>query len=452
MWYPPAVSATGQSVERQVVALALPAIAQSLVGTLVFVVHRLVLGRYEANALAAMQIASTLAWTMSAVFTALAPGTIAVVGRSIGAGDVPAARAAARAALGVGLAGGLFVCAVGTPGIRWVIDALFPTAEPVVAELAHRYLRIVLLGQPALYVATLAASVLQGAGNTRLPLRAAVTAQVTNLLLCVGLVFGLGPLPELGIAGAAWASVAAFGLEALVLLQALGSTRGPLPLRGPSAALGASLARVGRVSAPALAERIVYHVGMTGYFAILARLGTEAMAANQALISIESISFLSADGFGIAAAAIVALRLGAGKPEEAEQGARTATRLAILALTGFGAAFAIARLPLVSAFSEGEAIRAMGAQALLVGALAQPFMAITVVKADALRGAGDTRTVLAVAFCGAVVVRLTATWTFTHVIPLGLTGVWMGSGVDWLFRAAILTWLFRRGGWKTRSV
>lgn len=439
-------------MERQVVALALPAIAQSLVSTLVFVVHRLVLGRYQSDALAAMQIASTLAWTMSAVFTALAPGTIAVVGRSVGAGDIPAARAAARGALAVGVGGGLLVCGVGLLVMRAVIDLLFPTADPYIAGQAHRYLVIVLLGQPALYVATLSASALQGAGNTRIPMRAAVTAQVTNAVLCVGLVFGVGPLPELGIAGAAWASVAAFVLEAAVLLHALLGSRSPLPLRGPSAPLAASLARVGRVSAPALAERVVYHIGMTAYFAILARLGTEAMAANQALISIESISFLSADGFGIAGAAIVALRLGAGRPDEAEQGARTATRLAILALSGFGAVFALARWPLVGAFSEGETIRAMGAQALLVGALAQPFMAITVVKADALRGAGDTRTVLAVALGGAVVVRVAATLFFTEVVPLGLTGVWLGSGVDWAFRAGVLTWIFARGRWKGRVV
>jgi putative MATE family efflux protein len=444
--------ASDRSVERQVVALALPAIAQSLVGTLVFVVHRLVLGHYDPDALASLQIASTLAWTMSAVFTSLAPGTIAVVGRSIGAGDPAAARAAARSALGVGLAGGVFVWAAGTVSLHTIIDLVFPTAEPDVVEPAYQYLRIVLLGQPALYVATLAASVLQGAGNTRLPMRAALAAQVTNLVLCVGLVFGVGPFPELGMPGAAWASVAAFGLEAVLLLVALVSPRGPLPLTGPSGALGVALARVARVSAPALAERIVYHAGMTGYFALLARLGKKAMAANQALISIESISFLSADGFGIAAAAIVALRLGARKPEEAALGAQTATRLAILSLSAFGAAFALARVPLVAAFSDGAAIQAMGGQALLVGALAQPFMAIAVVKADALRGAGETRQVLLVAFLGAVVVRLAATWLFTTAVPLGLTGVWVGSGVDWLFRAGLLTWLFARGRWKEREV
>jgi Na+-driven multidrug efflux pump len=225
-----------------------------------------------------------------------------------------------------------------------------------------------------------------------------------------------------------------------------------LPLPGPTAALGLALARVARVSAPALAERVVYHAGMTGYFALLARLGKEAMAANQALISIESISFLSADGFGIAAAAIVALRLGAGKPDEAALGAQTATRLAVLALSAFGAAFALARVPLVAAFSDGAAIQAMGAEALLVGALAQPFMAIAVVKADALRGAGETRQVLLVAFLGAVVVRLAATWLFTTAVPLGLTGVWVGSGVDWFFRAGLLAWIFARGRWKEREV
>lgn len=441
-----------QTVQRQVVGLALPAIAQSLAGTLVFVVHRLVVGRYSSDALAALQIASTLAWTMSSIFTSLAPGTIAVVGRCIGAGDTASARAAARGAIAMALVLGLCVCGAGLLAMRTIIDLLFPTADPAIARLAHHYLLIVLIGQPGLYVATIGGAALQGAGNTRVPMRAAVTAQITNAVLCVGLVFGLGPLPELGIAGAAWASVIAFWLEAAVLGAALARLDGPLPLRGPSAPIGPSLARVAKVSAPALAERVVYHAGMTAYFSILALLGTTAMAANQALISIESISFLSADGFGIAGAAIVALRLGAGRPDQAEQGARIATRYAVLALAGFGATFALLRHPLVAAFSEGAAIQAMGAQALLVGALAQPFMAITIVKADALRGAGDTRTVLAVALLGAVVVRVLATLALTHVLHLGLTGVWIGSGVDWAFRAAVLSWIFRRGRWKLRRV
>jgi len=114
-----------------------------------------------------------------------------------------------------------------------------------------------------------------------------------------------------------------------------------------------------KVAGPAVAERVLYHAGYLGFIWVLARLGDEAMAANQSLISVESICFMSADGFGIAAAALVAQKLGAGEPRQATRAARIAARYAIVLLTGLGLLFLATRsfsLPLFS--RDAEVIRA----------------------------------------------------------------------------------------------
>ncbi|WP_437287209.1 MATE family efflux transporter [Sorangium sp. So ce406] len=266
--------------------------------------------------------------------------------------------------------------------------------------------------------------------------------------------------------------------EALLLTAALLSRSGPLPLRAPPApsaappapsaaplaasaapdpltprqANAAALARVLRVAAPAFAERSAYHAGYMGFVAIIGLLGATAMAANQALIAIESVCFLSAEGFGIAAGSLMAQRLGARSPRDAARVALIAALMAILALSAFGALFALAPRPLLRAFSSDPELLALGARALPVAAVAQPFMAFATVMGMGLRGAGDTRTVLAVTLVSSLLVRLGGTWLFAVTLGHGLVGVWMGSTADWICRSALLAVAYARGRWRSVAV
>jgi Na+-driven multidrug efflux pump len=177
---------------------------------------------------------------------------------------------------------------------------------------------------------------------------------------------------------------------------------------------------------------------------MVTKLGDASMAANQSLISVESICFLSADGFGVAAAALVAQKLGAERPEEARRSAWIATRYAVVTLTCFGLGALALRGVILPLFSKDEAVVAIGRATAPVLAVAQPFMATGIVLAQALRGAGRTRQALGVSLIGAVVVRLTATWSFAIALGLGLVGVWMGSTTDWIVRAIVLSVMFLR--------
>jgi putative MATE family efflux protein len=317
---------------------------------------------------------------------------------------------------------------------------------------------------PLSFVEAIAAASLQASGDTRTPLVIGGVGVVVKTALSALFIFGALGAPQLGVRGAAIGTAVSLALEGLLLAVALHSKSSALAIRARAArerALGlvgraradlVALRRVLGISGPAFAEKVFYQVGYLGFTAVIGLLGEIAMAANQALVSIEAVCFLSADGFAIAAGALVAQKLGAGRPDEAKRAGLYATAMAIALLGAFGIVFAAAPRFLIEAFSPDPHVVGAGARALYVTALAQPFMATGVVLGMSLRGAGDTRTVLAVTLVAGLFVRVLASYFFAIVLDLGLVGIWMGSTSDWVTRTVLLGIAWARGGWRTTRV
>ena len=440
---------------RELWALAWPAITHMFLLTLMFLAGRAMVGRYSSSALASLQISGTLTWATYSLFTAFSAGTLAVVARCVGAGDRMTAARAARSSIlfaaGLGLVVALPIRIANGALLGW----LFPAAGPEVLAQAGAYLHIVLPVLPLAFVEAIAAASLQGSGDTRTPLFVATAGNIVNVCLSYALIFGRFGAPELGVRGAAIGNAATMAIEGVLLAGALLSRRSPLPLRAAPRDRAAdldALRRVLRVSGPAFAEKGAYHAGFLGFVAIIGLLGAMAMAANQALVAVEAVCFLSADGLGVATGAVVAQKLGAGQPGEANRAGWIGAAMATALLTTLGLGFVIAPRVLVGAFSPDPAIVDLGARALLVAAVAQPFMAFATVMGMGLRGAGDTRTVLSVTVVAAVGVRLAATYLFAVTMGLGLVGVWMGSTADWVCRSILLGAAYARGKWRVVRV
>jgi MATE family multidrug resistance protein len=435
---------------KTVFLLAAPAVVNSLLQTMVFVVDRAVLGHFDATAIAAMQTAGPLTWSFFSVFGAFSVGTLAVVGRAIGAKDHRAATRAARASIVLALALGLFVAAVGTLFARPMVEAFGSAAGPAVRDVSVRYLQAFFPAMPAFFVGLVGISALQAAGDTRTPLAIGVATNVVNMIANWALVFGHLGLPRMGATGSALGSVIAGCLEAALALIALSRIDAKVSLRakgdGPSLKLDPeAFAALLRVAYGSIGERVVYHAGYLAFVRFVTALGPDAMAANQALLAIESVSFLTADGFAVAAGALVAQQLGADDRKQATRAGWLVAAQCSVVLAACGLLFAAFPTQLVRLFVADARVVAIAAPVLRFAALAQVPMAIGVVLAQSVRGAGATREAFAVSLLGALVVRIAATWLFSRVLGLGLLGVWMGSTVDWVVRAVVYSARWKSG-------
>jgi len=421
------------SLTREIRALALPAIAHSLLQTLVFVVDRAMLGHHDASSLAAMQLAGPIEWSVWSIFLAFEVGTVACIGRLVGEGNRAGARSALVVSLGYAALAGTAVALL-SPLLLAALPDAATGASPAVIAGARSYLGVTLVASPVIFLSSVATASLQAGGNTRTPLAIAIASNALH----VGSNWML--IPRFGMRGCAVSTAGTFALEAALGALALSSVAAPVSLRGggPLVEWRARLSDIVRVGWPSLVERALYHAGFLAYVSIIGRLGDAVMAGNQALISVESICFLSADGFGIAAAALVAQKLGARKGGEAKRAARIAARDAAFMLAALGLTVLAARRLVLPIFAKDAAVIDVGLSAVPVLALAQPFMAIGIVLGQALRGAGRTRTALLISFAGAVFVRLSCTWLFAIHFGLGLRGVWLGSTCDWVVRAMLV--------------
>lgn len=424
-----------------------------LLVTLVFMANRAMLGAHSSTALASMQITGSLLWTLYIVFSAGSAGTLAAVARSHGAGDSESAARAARSSILFALVVGMIVVIPLWVANGALLRLLFPNAGPLVIEQANQFLRITLPCLPLSFLEAIAAASLQGAGDTKTPLIAAIFGNIVHLTLSGLFIFGIAGLPSLGIQGAAIGMAATFSIEGLFLTAALFSKKSPLPMRTAGWEHSfQQFRRVMRISVPAFFEKLLYQSGYLGFIAILGLLGPAAMAANQTLVSIEAVCFLLADGFGIAAGAIMAQKLGAKSPSQASRAGMISAAMAILILSFFGLLFALFPRVLLSAFTKDPQVIGLGNDTLYIAAIAQPFMAFAMVIGMGLRGAGDTKTVLAVTFICSVVVRLSATWLCAITLEMGLFGIWLGSTADWIVRSILLGIAFVWGRWRRVEV
>ncbi len=444
------------ALAAEVARLAWPAIVQGLVATLVFLVDRIMLGRYSTDALASMQVSGPVLWSIYVVFTAFSSGTVAVVGRAIGARDAERATKAIASVVALAIAIGAVVGIAGFFGRHVIARVLTesPATSDAVRALSARYMAIIFPFWPFLFAGIIGVTALQASGDTRTPLLVSLLASAIKIGGNAILIFGLFGAPRLGVAGAAIATACAFTCEGLVVLWVLSRRRGParLVFERPGPAHREALRSVLRVSGPAFAEKALHHGGFLVYVALIGRLGDTAMAANQALVAIESIGFMTAEGFAVASGAIVAQKLGARRPREAARCGWIVAGMAVGLLSLASIVFLLAPRLLMSLFTSEPSIVALGARCLVIAAVAQPLMAMADNFSAALRGAGDTKNPMRVALTGPVLVRIGATWLFAFALGWGLFGVWLGSTLDWLVRAAWLAVVFRRGRWKTIAV
>ncbi|AXR79084.1 MATE family efflux transporter [Natrarchaeobaculum sulfurireducens] len=328
-----------------------------------------------------------------------------------------------------------------------------PDTQATIIPLAGDYLRVFFLGLPFVFGFYVFVALMRGYGSTRMPMRVMVVSVVINLAIDPLLIFGVGPLPRLEVAGAAVATVISRGVATgigfyLLYYTDVGPTIEPDHLR-PRLEFVSEITRLG---VPTAIEQSMTALALVAMTAIVVTFPPAVVAAYGLGNRLISLVFLPALGMGQSMDAIVGQNLGAGKSERAA----TATWIgagvigAIMAVAG-AVAFLFPE-PFVAVFLTAEAAgRAetinYGTTYLQFAAVAFVFMGVMQVVLGAFRGAGNTKTALAFSVLGLWIVRVPVTYYLIFVADWGTTGIWTGVVVgDIIGAVAAVAW-FTRGTW-----
>ena len=427
-------------------ALAWPAIVGNLLNSTVGFVDLKIVGALGAPAVAAVTTGNRVFFMAQAVLIAVSAGTTALVARAWGARDGAEAERVLRASLVLGVVLGLTLTLLGVALAR-PIASIFRLDAGVV-ELAASFVRGLSLFHLPFAVGFVLAVSLRAAGDTRTPLWVGILANVVNVPLAYGLVYGRFGLPELGVVGAAIASGLAFTLFAVVLGGRWLSGGLVLGTGSPGALTRARLGQLVRIGLPAALEQVAWQAGFVLFLAIVALYGTDAYAAYGIGVSLLSFSFVVGFGFSIAASTLVGQHLGAGDPDGAERSGWRAMTLAVAVMVVFGAGIVAGAEPLARFLIDDPAVVHLTVAFIWVLGSVQALMAIEFTLGGALRGAGDTRFPLVVVLCGLFGGRIALAALFAW---WGLPVVWVYGALiaDYVLKATLLVVRFRGGRWKT---
>jgi putative MATE family efflux protein len=320
-------------------------------------------------------------------------------------------------------------------------------AAPDVIALGLPYSTLIFAVIPFTVVIQVLSSILQGTGDTKTPMYAMIGVNLLHIGIAYPLIYGQWGLPPLGVKGAA---------VAVGLAEAAGTVylflRCRTLLRSWRHIRMDFLSTLWQVGAPVSGERIVQQAGILFYTKIVLLYGTVSYAAHQVGLSIESLSFLPGYGFAIAASTMVGQSIGAGKYTRAKLENWEANRMATLVMSSMGLIFFFVPYGLLRAFTNDTAVIELGTVFLKIVALLQIPLALTMVLAGSLRGAGDTHFIMVATTIGMWAMRLPIAVLTGLWLELGVLYVWLAMIADWTLRMALMLWRYRSERWKAIQV
>lgn len=446
-----------RALVRTVVHLSLPVVLAELCSTAMQYIDTAMVGSLGASATAAIGIVESTMWLIGGLCMAAATGFSVQVAQLIGAGRAQEARHVLRQSLVVLMGFGVLLGIAGAS-----ISGYLPQwlgAEPNVIEGARTYFLIFSCGIPATQAIRLCVNMLQCSGDMRTPsllnMAMCLLDVVFNLLLIfptrtiswAGISFTL-PGAGLGVAGAALGTVLAELAVAVLMLWAT-CIRSPL-LRlerhsGSWKPTRHCLVTALRISAPVALERALTNGAQIASTAIVAPLGTVAVAANSLAVTAESICYMPGFGIGAAATTLVGQTIGAGRPDLARRFARLSVGLGMVVMGIAGVLLLLLAPALIALFTPDPAVRELGAFVLRIEALAEPLFAASIVCSGALRGAGDTLIPSIIDLSTMWGIRITLA---AYLAPrVGLMGVWIAMALELSVRGSLFLVRLLRERW-----
>ena len=408
------------------------------------------------NAAAAAAIGSTtyITWLLGILAGSVGIGSTALIARATGARDRRTAASAVGQSILLGFLAGTLM-ALALLFFSGPISRTFGFEDARVQQYISQYLWILAWGIPLIVITFLGNACLRGAGDTITPAIAMIVIDIVNIVLSFSLCYGWGPLPAFGLKGIAWGTSIAYGGGAFVVLWVLltgyGRSHLRLHLHRLRPAWG-TIRRMLRIGIPSGAEGLIFWGANFVVLYIVNQLGEVQAAAHNIAIRVESLSYMTGFAVATAAATMVGQALGARDEQRAIRSGYVAFLLGGALMGLAGVLFIFANGPLARVINDDPEIASTTAQILFIVGFAQVAFAAMMIFGGALRGAGDTTSVMIRNLGSALLVRMLGGIIVVKVFGMGLTAVWLVLSIDLTLRGVLLFARFYSGKWTAVKV
>ncbi|MBQ9961144.1 MAG: MATE family efflux transporter [Firmicutes bacterium] len=444
---------------RIVFLLAWPAIVEQLLQTLVTYVDAAMVGSVGVDATAAVAVGTSFIWLLIGIMNGVGVGYSVMVGQSIGEGNLLKAKKIIRQSVLVMVISGTFLIIITeliiAPNLaRWM------GAEESIHQDVQNYISIIGWTMIFEVFIIVAGAIIRGSGDTRTPMIYNVVNNIANIVfnfifiypvreVSIGdvtfEVWGMG----LGVSGAAVGTALASALSGTLMFLTLFLSKSNvrISLKDDYRFSKSINGEMVSLAVPVAFERVIHQSGQMMVTALATGLGNVALAAHQLANTAESMCFLPTFGFSVASMTLVAQSIGAGDKELAKTYAKLSIKYGVLIMLVTASLLFIFAPQLMGLLIKDSAVIGLGALVLRIQAFAEPCLAITNISSGIFKGTGDTKWPFYIAVIGMWVVRIIPAVILIKIFNVGLVGIWIPMGLDWLARASISLYRFKGDKW-----
>ena len=437
---------------KTLVALAIPIIGANLLQTAYQLVDAFWVGRLGSNAVAAVSISYPVNFLLISVSSGFGFAGAILVAQYAGAKNLKMVNHVATQCLSIVALMSLVVSGVAywlSPNIL-----LWLGVEEVIFDDANLFQRIIFLSLLFNFGFIMFQSLLRGIGEVRIPLWINALTLGLNFLLDPLFIYGWGPIPGYGVAGAAYSSMATLALSAGIGYYILftGKTALQTSLKGFrfDFPLLSKAFKLGMPSSLEISAKAFSLILLTG---IAAKFGTDALAAYGVGSRLISLIVILALGLMKANATLVGQNIGARRIERSEATSNYAMLIAFGSLTLIGALFYVFAESLIRTFMDAnDEVIAMSVQFLRICAPTFGFLGVQLALVGTFRGSGNTFESMLFTVIGVLVIHYPFAWFVSGMESMQVLGLWWSFPVSYVIPALLTYWWYLKGTWKLKKV
>lgn len=442
---------TSGSIRKAIIMLSIPMILEMVMESLFALVDIFFVSQVSVNAIATIGLTESVITLLYALAIGLSMAATAMVARRVGEKNYQKASLAAAQAIIAGV-----VIAI----IAGIIGLIFPKeilglmgGEPDLIAEGYGYTRILIGGNITIMLLFLINAIFRGAGNAAIAMRTLFLSNGLNIILDPIFIFGLGPIPEMGVEGAAIATTIGRGTAVVYQCYMLYSGKGRIKLKLPDLRLQSEMMlRLVKLSAGGIGQFLIGTTSWVFLMRIMSEFGSDVLAGYTISIRVIMFTILPAWGMGNAAATLVGQNLGAKQPERAETSVWKTARYNMYYMLGVSIIYLVFAEPIMRFFTTQPEVIHYGALSLRIICTTYLLYAYGIVLSQAFNGAGDTKTPTLLNFIGFWLVQIPIAYLMALQFEWGPVGVFLAIAISESLLAVMSIWIFRRGKWKTVEV